>query len=292
MKLATRLLAPAALAGAAAALASGASAATTGVSANWAGYVTSGVDGVTGAAKSFTSVSGTWVQPAASCTSATSSGSTASAFWVGLGGDSETSQALEQTGTEADCNANGAISYSAWYELVPAASVRVSLKVAPGDKIYGAAHVSGTEVTVQLKNLTRRTSFAKTLSMASPDLSSAEWIAEAPSTCRSVGRCRELSLTNFGAVKFSSASATTSDGHVGTISDPSWAADAITLDATQANPFSHFGMNAGAAQASPSPLSATGNAFSVTWAATSTLTPAPAPAPTDPPGSDPAPLAV
>ena len=86
-----KLLATLSVAAAAAALASTASAATTDVSANWAGYVTSGVDAVTGAAKSFTAVSGTWVQPAASC----ADGPTASAFWVGLGGNSEGSQALE-----------------------------------------------------------------------------------------------------------------------------------------------------------------------------------------------------
>ena len=49
-----------------------------------------------------------------------------SAFWVGLGGYASTARKhLEQVGTEADCDSNGVAHYSAWYELVPQASVTV-----------------------------------------------------------------------------------------------------------------------------------------------------------------------
>ncbi len=58
--------------------------------------------------------------------------------------------------------------------------------------------VSGTQVTVTLKNLTRKTSFTKRLAMSAPDVSSAEWIAEAPSACFSSGACRTLPLADFG----------------------------------------------------------------------------------------------
>ena len=98
----------------------GAGSAATAVSSNWAGYALTGM--------TFSAVSGTWVQPTADC-SAASTGTTASAFWVGLGGDSDSSTALEQTGTEADCLAGGTARYTAWYELVPASSVRVGLHV-------------------------------------------------------------------------------------------------------------------------------------------------------------------
>ena len=106
-----------AIAGGAAGAATAAAKTATDVSSNWSGYVVAGTDASTGGAKSFSSVSGTWVQPAADCTTSTA-GSTASAFWVGLGGDSTTSSSLEQTGTEADCTVNGTARYSAWYELV------------------------------------------------------------------------------------------------------------------------------------------------------------------------------
>src|SRR5438270_5805075 len=55
-------------------------------SENWAGYA---VQSKTG--RDFSSVSGSWTQPSIS----PSSGEGASAFWVGLGGASQQSQALE-----------------------------------------------------------------------------------------------------------------------------------------------------------------------------------------------------
>src|SRR5437868_4540158 len=93
-------------------------------SSNWAGYAVNTSDGST----SFASASGSWVQPTADC----SSGSPGyAAFWVGLGGFADASQALEQIGTEADCSASGGAVYSAWYELVPASSVRLKLTILP-----------------------------------------------------------------------------------------------------------------------------------------------------------------
>jgi hypothetical protein len=85
----------------------------TSATSDWAGYVVGGAE----TTATFTSVSAKWVQPAVSCATRRSS---YSAFWVGLGGASDTSQALEQIGTEADCRA-GKPAYSMWYELVPAA---------------------------------------------------------------------------------------------------------------------------------------------------------------------------
>jgi hypothetical protein len=258
-----RVLAPLAAAIAAGATALGATAAPTVVSSNWAGYVVTGTDATTGVAQSFKSVSGTWTQPAANCT--TTSGSAASAFWVGLGGNSETSQSLEQAGTEVDCQANGTAVYSAWYELVPSPSVKVSLKVGAGDKMFGSVKVNGSKVTVVLKNLTRKSSFTKTLTMASPDLSSAEWIAEAPSACTSSGRCQTVPLTNFGTVSFAGAQATTAGGHTGTISDSLWSATAIQLQSQAGNPFNRFASQVTATKAVPSALSSGGSAFSVAW---------------------------
>lgn len=204
----------------------------------------------------FSSVSGAWVEPKATCTGST----TSSAFWVGLGGDSETSNALEQIGTSTDCSATGTASYTAWYELVPAASVPLELKIAPGNKLWASVGVNGTEVTVTVKNLTRKTSFTKTLPMATPDVSSAEWIAEAPSTCDNAGRCHTVPLTNFGKIKFTKA-LTTAGGHTGTISDPAWTANAIQLQS--ATDFGPFAAMTTAAEADPTNLSASGSAFSV-----------------------------
>src|SRR4051812_18847495 len=91
--------------------------AATSTSSNWAGYAVTSSDPAAPAA--YTSVSGSWVVPVASCSA---SPATFSAFWVGLGGFSETSEGLEQIGTESDCTASGRATYGIWYELVPAAS--------------------------------------------------------------------------------------------------------------------------------------------------------------------------
>jgi hypothetical protein len=237
---------------------------TTAVSSNWAGY------SVTGA--TYSSVSGSWTQPAADC-STSSSPTTAAAFWVGLGGNDEASTSLEQTGTEADCLADGTVRYSAWYELVPAASVKAPLKVSAGDRIAASVKVSGTAVTVQLRNLTIGKTFAKTLRMSSPDLSSAEWVAEAPSAVTERGT-QILPLTDFGTVRFTSAGATSTSGHTGTISDPAWSATRIMLEGGSAygGPGPHFGpfaQDGGGTEALTSVLASSGNAFSITAQAAS-----------------------
>jgi Peptidase A4 family len=152
------------------------------------------------------------------------------AFWVGLGGaadTSHTSQALEQIGTEADCRA-GKPASSMWYELVPALSVRVNYKIFPGNVVTASVKVKGSQVSLQIRNLTRRTNFIKKLRVTAPDLSSAEWIAEAPSSCDSRGGCIPLPLANFGTVSFTHALATVA-GHTGTILDPGWSPTALEL---------------------------------------------------------------
>jgi hypothetical protein len=232
------------------------------VSSNWSGYAASGLDGGTA---TFSDVTASWVQPKVSCVAGRSD---SVAFWVGLGGDSETSQSLEQLGTEADCDGSGgAASYSAWWEIVPAASVRIPLKLRPGDHVTAAVVVKGEAVTLFLKNVTRKTRFTKTLTPSlPPDVSSAEWIAEAPSECNANGFCRGVPLTQFGTVTFTNAAAI-ADGHPGTISDPAWTADPIELVANGGGgrffgPGDVLGPGVGAV---PGGLSADGRSFSVAW---------------------------
>jgi hypothetical protein len=226
------------------------------VSSNWAGYVVGDETGST----SFTRVAARWVQPATTCTSSERS---FSAFWVGLGGFDDTSQALEQIGTEADCSPGGDATYAMWYELVPAPSVRIKLKVFPGNVLAAYVSVSGTKVTLQIKNLSRKTTFKRTLRMASPDVSSAEWIAEAPSACASNGRCFQLPLSNFGSLSFTRASVT-GNGHTGTIIDASWTNTMVKLVSQPDVPFVDQSSPTGAL---PSELSPDGTAFRIDWQA-------------------------
>jgi hypothetical protein len=230
-------------------------------SSNWAGYAVSAAqptDGTSATPLSFGTVTGSWIQPRATCTA---SSPTYSAFWIGLGGFSEDSQALEQIGTEADCSSRNVAGYAVWYELVPASPVQLKVKVRPGDRITASVTVAGRLVSLRLRDATRKWTFTRKLTTTAIDVSSAEWIAEAPSTCDSSGRCRVLPLTNFGTVSFSSATATV-NGHTGTINDPTWAATAIELDSSGDVRFA--GMQP-ATQAVPAALSPDGGSFSITW---------------------------
>jgi hypothetical protein len=235
------------------------------VSQNWAGYVARSSSG-----QSFSSVSGSWTQPAVS----PSSGQGYSAFWVGIGGSGQQSQALEQIGTSADV-VNGQTQYYAWYELVPAPETKLNLAIHPGDQITGKVSVNGSNVTVSLSDSTTGQSATKTVQVTSPDTSSAEWIAEAPSTTTSMsGGLQTLPLANFGKVTFTNASAT-AGGHTGSISDPAWNLQQVQLG--PAGPVGYPGADGGLssiglggsqqtpAGASPSNLSSDGSSFSVSY---------------------------
>ena len=243
------------------------------VSSNWSGYAVTGVGStatVASTSMSFTDVTGTWTQPAATCTPGQS---TSAAIWVGLGGYTVGSNSLEQTGTSADCNSAGKATYYAWYELVPAASVTLKLKIFPGDKITSTVLINGTDVLVQVKNRTRHTFFSKHLQMATPDLASAEWIAEAPSECTVTGFCRTVPLTNFGSVTFSKI-ASLGNGQGGTLSRPGWEPTPIQLVPRARRFFGDVNASASStAGASPTNLSADGSAFTVNWVADATASP-------------------
>jgi Peptidase A4 family len=255
-----------ALAAAAAALVAAAPAqAATSLSTNWAGYVASG-SGAT-----FRHVSGTWVVPALTCTD----GRSYSAHWVGLGGYHSRSQALEQIGTEADCTASGGSRYTAWYELVPSASVRVHMTVAAGDQMSASVAVAGRAVTLRLVDVTRGKVFSRTLHPQTVDTSSADWIVEAPSVCDASG-CATTPLANFGLTGLSRARATTASGHTGPISDPAWTATAINLSAGGRR-IVDARSPAGLGAATTGGLAASGDAFAVAYT--------PGATPTGPPGA-------
>jgi hypothetical protein len=220
-------------------------------SSNWAGYAVARTDATSGAPTSFHAVSGSWTEPTARCAAGEKS---YSAFWIGLGGASETSKALEQIGTSADC-VSGKPTYYVWYESVPAPSVMTKFKIGPGDRMHAVVSVNGTAVILRIQNLTRHTTFTKTLHVSVTDVTSAEWIAEAPSACTSSGRCRVLPLADFGKVDFTSGLAVTTDGRTGAIASSQWDATPIRLvpDQTASN----------GKVAVPTALTADGTGFSV-----------------------------
>ena len=244
---------------------------TPSVSSNWAGYAISDPATIAGTVPAqplaFSDVTATWVQPKANCTGVKAAAY--SAFWVGLGGFSTSSTALEQVGTESDCTDAATPSYFAWYEIVPAPSVRINLKINPGDTITTAVVVNGSDVVVQVKDRTRGTNFIKHLPAVNPDVSSAEWIAEAPSECGTA--CRVLPLANFGSVSFSRLAAV-ANTHPGTLTDPAWSALPIQL-VPNSRYHSFFGAPGEASKAGAAPGSASpdGRTFTVSWLADATL---------------------
>lgn len=195
-------------------------------SQNWSGYVVNSQAG-----QSFSDVRGSWVEPSVNA----SSSDAYSAFWVGIGGASSQSQALEQVGTAAQ-TVNGKVSYYAWYELVPSAQVPLSMAIHPGDHMSAKVDVNGTSVTISITDQTTGQSVTKTLQMSSPDTSSAEWIAEAPAAEQSDGSMQVLPLADFGNATFTQASAT-AGGHTGSISDPAWTPTQVDLSSAGSQQF-------------------------------------------------------
>jgi hypothetical protein len=200
-----------------------------GVSSNWAGYVVKGFG-------PYTTVSVNWTQPRVDCEKTPSA---YSAFWVGIDGD--TSNTVEQTGSEANCF-GGSASYGGWYEMFPKRPFIYSNPVAPGDS-FAASVISGTRGRFQLTltDVTQHWSQTTTQKRRSAKHASAEVIAEAPSSHRSV-----LPLADFTSVGFSAASVNGSPFSASTPGiEPLTMASGATVKAT------------------PSALS--GGSFSVTW---------------------------
>lgn len=203
-------------------------------SLNWAGYASFN--------STFDDVKGSWTQPAATCNGK----STYSSFWLGL--DGYTSSTVEQVGTEADCS-HGKPVYYAWWEMFPNVSHTIGgFTVVPGVSYTAEVRSAGGDNFALTLSGGGNNPFTLTTPLGlDPSLSSAEWIAEAPSLCAK--SCRELPLTDFGTVNFTGASA---DGSA--IDNSAWSFDPLTMVT-----------GGGSVKAAPSSLDPTGSAFSITW---------------------------
>jgi hypothetical protein len=173
---------------------------TTAESTNWSGYA------VTGANGAYNSVSATWTEPTATCTSSgggrhgRGGSDEYAAFWVGLDGYS--SDSVEQTGTDSDCDGTTP-DYYGWYEMYPADPVYFTNTVKPGDSISASVTFSGTETyTLVLTDSTQGWTQTITKNETGLDRSSAEVITEAPSSSSGV-----LPLADFGTVNYGASTA-------------------------------------------------------------------------------------
>jgi hypothetical protein len=243
--LATLVTAPAALA-------------DTTISSNWAGYA------VHRARVAFHRVQAEWRQPQVRCIPGIR---TFSSYWVGLGGYNPSSSSIEQIGTEVDCARSGAEVSTAWYELLPAPSMPIDMAVAPGDEMAAVVAVSGHQVTFTLEDLTSRREFDHSFRARSIDVSSAEWIVEAPSDCLTQRTCTTLPLANFGQTGFSAARAVSGHGHRGGLTNRAWQLTRIRLDPLGRRFEASTRATAAVGGAIPGPVSASGQAFTVKYAA-------------------------
>jgi hypothetical protein len=160
-------------------------------STNWSGY-NQGSQALGG--KMFHSVAGDWTVPTPSAHKAGEA--EYSSDWIGIGGGcvnascSIGDNTLIQTGTEQDIAANGARTYTAWYELIPAPETPIpTLAVHAGDRMHAQVFekVSGSNVwTITLTDRTTGKSFTTTKPYSSSHLT-VEWIQERPTLITSGG---------------------------------------------------------------------------------------------------------
>lgn len=215
-------------------------------SLNWAGYA------VVSSAGSVSDVRGSWTVPAiqGTCPSTNQYAS----FWVGI--DGFNSNTVEQTGTDSDCR-SGAPTYYAWYEFYPHPSKVISrLTVHPGDVMSAEVAYSGGRFTVTIQDVTTGASYSASAKVQRAQRSSAEWIAEAPSSSGGI-----LPLADFGTVSLgadttgvASTCTATVGGVTGAIGSFGSNVQSITMVTSS-----------GAVKAQPSALSTDGTSFSVTW---------------------------
>jgi hypothetical protein len=153
-----------------------------------------------------------------------------------------------KTGTDSDCNGTSP-SYYAWYEFYPAYLVNFSNAVAPGDTMTAEVKDANGVITLTISDTSSTGHWTQVVTHSDRGykLSSAEWVAEAPSSNT------VLPLANFGTVSFSGASATGA-GKTGQISAFNY--DPMTMVTS-----------AGQTKASPSGLAENGSSssFSVQW---------------------------
>jgi peptidase A4-like protein len=232
-------------------------------SSNWAGYAVhrSGVK--------FKRVIGAWRVQSADCTG----DPTYSATWIGIGGYSLTSAALEQIGTEVDCTKAGAESISAWYELVPSLAKTIKVTAHAGDVVAASVQVVGHTVTLGFVDETTHKTFERKLHPSQVDVTSAEWIVEAPSDCTTSTDCTALPLADLSTTSFALARAQTTAGHVGTISNRKWTATEIRLTTSARHLAQYATDGIEVAAATPSALTDGGSAFSITLTADTATTP-------------------
>ena len=235
-------------------------------SGNWSGYAVP--LGTRGVSDIFSDVQGTWTVPTVT---GNKRSTTYSSTWVGLDGyDNGT---VEQIGTEQDWTGGGQQNY-VWFEMYPSGAYEIEgFPVDPGDSISAQVQYVGQNNVLEgrgksnmregrgksveesvfqltIKNTTKNVSFSVPTSyttVTSAARTSAEWVAEAPSSEEI------LPLADFGTVSFSGCNATSTGSRGKPEAISFWPYDPLTM------------IDPSGGQATPSSLLDNGTAFSVSW---------------------------
>jgi hypothetical protein len=217
-------------------------------STNWAGFAVTGPNG------SVSFVQGSWIQPKAHCTSATRYAS----FWVGIDGYS--SRTVEQTGTDSDCSGGSPV-YYAWYEFYPAYPVTItSVPIHPGNTIEASVTYVSAAVgfKIVLTDVTTGHSYSHSKKVATAQRTSAEWIAEAPSSSSGV-----LPLANFTMVHFGTDATSVANTCTATVSGTTGAIG--SFGASSIHRINMVNLAGTVTKALTSTLTPDGTSFNVTW---------------------------
>jgi hypothetical protein len=219
----------------------------TSTSTNWSGYA------VAASKDAVTSVKASWKVPAATCNGSGPKTGYA-AFWVGI--DGYNSNSVEQIGTDSDCSSGSPVYYS-WYEFYPAPSYETTMSIESGDIISASVTYSSSEFTVKITDERTGQSFTKSKAVSTAKRSSAEWIAEAPSTNTGV-----LPLSDFGTVFFGDDSTGIAGTNYATISGQTLPIGGFSSSSVQEITMETSG---GSVEAKPTALSSDKTSFSVQW---------------------------
>lgn len=175
-------------------------------------------------------------------------------------------RACISTGTDSDCS-NGTPTYYAWYEFYPQPSYYAGklTNLSPGDVMTASVTYNTTSnrftavITDTTKNLSYTATFSPTRQTGTPARSSAEWIAEAPSTGNKILPLADFNVINFGpdyAGQTYTQTATIGSGTPGSIGSFGANVNSSTMVADK-RPY--------APMATPSILTQDGTSFSINW---------------------------
>lgn len=212
---------------------------------NWSGYIVTGGP--------FTAVQGTWTIPAVTYAHYPAAPDVENtSAWIGIGGFNEPT--LIQLGSEQDVTPDGVASYSVWYEVLPASSIRIDATrfvVNAGDTITTSLQCTATctpkAKSTWVMSMSDGTLWktAFTVQMIYPSsLASAEWIVEAPCLETCSNPIADFGyLANFNSITFTGLTANNANPNLSRsqnammLTDPQGKAWSVPSDPSGGNSF-------------------------------------------------------